>query len=244
MRQVTRKGLITVAAAGGMLATLSGGTAFADSSADGVAGNGSGVLTGNNIQAPANVPVNFCGNTVSVLGSLNSASGNCAKSAPTQTSGTAGDSDGIGSGNNIQAPVQVPVDMCGNTVAVLGDGNEATSDCGGEEVAPPVEEEPEIPGPENPGPDVPGPDEPGPDEPAPDNPGPDNPGDDGPGSGDSGGGNDVTPASDVRAQSEPVAGELAHTGAGDMIGIGAPLSAGLLIGGFVLYRRASRLARR
>ncbi|OEU89374.1 hypothetical protein DB35_20670 [Streptomyces abyssalis] len=237
MRQVTRKGLITVAAAGGVLATFSGGTAFADSATQGVAGNGSGVLAGNNVQAPISVPVNVCGNTVSVLGSLNSASGgSCGDSGSTRTSGTAGDSGGIGSGNNVQAPVDVPVNVCGNGISALGNSNSASGDCGGDsDVTPPTDEEPENPGPEDPGPEDPGPDNPGPDDPGPENPGgPDNPG----------GGNDVTPTSDVRTASEPITGELAHTGAGEMIGIGAPLSAGLMIGGFVLYRRASRLARR
>lgn len=235
MRQVTRKGLITVAAAGGVLATFSGGTAFADSAAQGAAGTSSGVLSGNNIQAPVNAPVNVCGNTVSIVGSLNPAVGSsCGDSGSTQTSGAAGNAEGIGSGNNVEAPINAPVNVCGNSISALGEDNSASGDCGGgSDVTPPIEDEPE-----NPGPDEPGPDDPGPDNPGPDDPGTDNPGG---GSDDSSG---VTPASDVRTQSEPVTGELAHTGAGDMIGIGAPLSAGLLIGGYVLYRRASRLARR
>ena len=47
----------------------------------------------------------------------------------------------------------------------------------------------------------------------------------------------------MRAASQPEAtGELAHTGA-DTVSIAAPLGAGLLLGGFVLYRRG-RVARR
>ncbi|NLU75224.1 DUF320 domain-containing protein [Streptomyces sp. HNM0575] len=231
MRQVTRKGLITVAAAGGVLATFSGGTAFADT--------GSGLLSGNSVNAPINVPTTVCGNTVSVLGSLNSAAacGGSSDSRSAAPSGTAVKSDEIGSGNNVNAPVDIPIGVCGNNVSALGDGNTA-GDCAGSEAAPPVSDEPD-----NPGPDEPGQDEDC-DEPGSDNPGSDNPGP----SDDQGGGSDqssdVNPASDVRTQSEPGTEQLAHTGAGDMLGVAAPLSAGLLLGGFVLYRRASKLARR
>lgn len=75
MRQVTKKGLITVAAAGGVLA-LSGGSAFADSTAEGGSAQSPGVLSGNTVQAPVHVPVNVCGNTVDVVGALNPAFGN------------------------------------------------------------------------------------------------------------------------------------------------------------------------
>ncbi|SCF58462.1 chaplin [Streptomyces sp. Ncost-T10-10d] len=75
MRQVTRKGLITMAAAGGVLA-LSGGYAHADAGAAGGASNSPGVLSGNSVQIPVDVPVNVCGNSVSVVGLLNPAAGN------------------------------------------------------------------------------------------------------------------------------------------------------------------------
>ncbi|MCT2588740.1 chaplin [Streptomyces sp. N2-109] len=84
MRQVTKKGLITVAAAGGVLA-LSGGSAFADSTAEGGSAKSPGVLSGNTAQVPVHVPVNVCGNTVDVVGALNPTFGNkCANvsSAP------------------------------------------------------------------------------------------------------------------------------------------------------------------
>ncbi|MFB8026106.1 MULTISPECIES: chaplin [unclassified Streptomyces] len=75
MRQVTRKGLITMAAAGGVLA-LSGGYAHADAGAAGAASGSPGVVSGNSIQVPIDVPVNVCGNSVDVVGLLNPASGN------------------------------------------------------------------------------------------------------------------------------------------------------------------------
>jgi hypothetical protein len=75
MRHVTRKGLMTVAAATGVIAAA-GGHAHADANAGGSAANSPGVLSGNTIQVPVDVSVNLCGNTVDVVGLLNPAAGN------------------------------------------------------------------------------------------------------------------------------------------------------------------------
>jgi hypothetical protein len=139
MRQVTRKGLMTVAAATGVIAAA-GGAAHADSAANGSAYNSPGVLSGNTVQAPVDVPVNVCGNTVNVVGLLNPATGNsCANQGGgnghsggggASADGHASDSPGVLSGNTVQAPVHVPVNVCGNTVNVVGVGNSAEgNDC-------------------------------------------------------------------------------------------------------------------
>ncbi|WAL76120.1 chaplin [Kitasatospora sp. YST-16] len=52
------------------------GVASASAGAEGVAAGSPGVLSGNLIQVPVHVPVNLCGNTVSVIGALNPAFGN------------------------------------------------------------------------------------------------------------------------------------------------------------------------
>lgn len=44
--------------------------------AQGVAAGSPGVLSGNVVQVPVHVPVNVCGNSVSVIGALNPAFGN------------------------------------------------------------------------------------------------------------------------------------------------------------------------
>ncbi|MDF3299431.1 chaplin [Streptomyces tropicalis] len=69
------RGAGLVAAAG---AVVLGGAAAAsaDSGAQGGAIDSPGVLSGNVIQVPVNIPVNACGNTVDVIGSLNPAFGN------------------------------------------------------------------------------------------------------------------------------------------------------------------------
>ncbi|MFC4610746.1 chaplin [Streptomyces maoxianensis] len=138
MRQVTRKGLITMAAAGGVLA-LGGSYAYADAGATGIASNSPGVASGNTVQLPLHVPVNACGNTVNVVGLLNPAGGNqCSNSSGGGTQGTGAQADGetsnspgVASGNNIQAPIHLPVNACGNTVTAIGLGNAvAGNECG------------------------------------------------------------------------------------------------------------------
>lgn len=53
-----------------------GGHSGSGASADGKAVGSPGVLSGNLVQAPVDVPVNACGNSVNVVGLLNPASGN------------------------------------------------------------------------------------------------------------------------------------------------------------------------
>ncbi|WP_190082656.1 chaplin [Streptomyces longisporoflavus] len=141
MRQVTRKGLITVAAATGVLA-ISGGYAQADSGAGGGTSDSPGVLSGNSVQLPVHVPVNVCGNSVNVVGVLNPAMGNnCANTSDgggngshkpsgggSSAHGHSSDSPGVGSGNDVQLPVDVPVNVCGNSVTIVGVGNATAGD--------------------------------------------------------------------------------------------------------------------
>ncbi|WP_406001798.1 chaplin family protein [Streptomyces sp. NBC_00829] len=260
MRQVTRKGLITMAAAGGVIA-LGGSYAQADSGAHSVASNSPGVASGNSIQAPVDIPVNVCGNTVNVIGLLNPVAGNkCANGSGNHGSGSHGsgshagshgsgshgggsnaggahagggtsNSPGVASGNHIQAPVHVPVNACGNTVTIGGLGNPALGNqCGNGTDAGMPPGHPGHPG--NPGnPDTPG---------TPGNPG--NPGT--PGTP----GNPGTPQTPVTPDEPNAPGaqsgnssvgidELAHTGSGPL-GMLAPAGAGLLLAGVVLYRRS------
>jgi hypothetical protein len=72
---------VAAIAAGTLMAIGAATPAFADSGADGSALNSPGLLSGNVIQVPIHVPVNACGNTLSVIGLLNPAFGNaCANS--------------------------------------------------------------------------------------------------------------------------------------------------------------------
>jgi hypothetical protein len=75
------KKVVAVAAATGGLVLAGAGMAMADAGAQGAAANSPGVLSGNAVQAPIHVPVNVCGNTVSVIGLLNPALGNTCANA-------------------------------------------------------------------------------------------------------------------------------------------------------------------
>lgn len=65
-----------MALAAGAVVVGGSSTALADSGAGAVAAHSPGVASGNVIQAPIHVPVNLCGNTVTVIGLLNPAFGN------------------------------------------------------------------------------------------------------------------------------------------------------------------------
>ncbi|WP_431042105.1 chaplin [Streptomyces sp. P1-3] len=67
------------AAALASAATLAcAGTALAHggANANGKATNSPGIVSGNLVQAPVHVPVNACGNTITVIGALNPTFGN------------------------------------------------------------------------------------------------------------------------------------------------------------------------
>ncbi|MFF4040060.1 chaplin [Streptomyces sp. NPDC001816] len=132
--------IAVVAASGAMAVAMPASAAFAadGAGADGSAVGSPGVLSGNTVQLPVHVPVNVCGNTVNVVGLLNPAAGNaCANgggggTGASSTSGGASaqggtkDSPGVLSGNTVQLPVHVPVNVSGNSVNVVGVGNPAT----------------------------------------------------------------------------------------------------------------------
>ncbi|MFI6052207.1 chaplin ChpH [Streptomyces violascens] len=70
------KKVVAAAAITGGLVLAGAGLAVADAGAQGAAVKSPGVVSGNVVQAPIHIPVNVCGNTVSVIGLLNPAFGN------------------------------------------------------------------------------------------------------------------------------------------------------------------------
>ncbi|MFI0406163.1 chaplin family protein [Actinomadura sp. 3N508] len=81
------------------------------------------ILGGNQVYAPISVPVNVCGNSVSVLG-LSRAQCKGGASVERKSGGdpkmkTSGNFSILG-GNQVYAPISVPINICGNAVAVLG----------------------------------------------------------------------------------------------------------------------------
>lgn len=233
MRQVLNKSMIVMAAASGIL-SAAGGYAHADASADGAAVGSPGIGSGNAVQVPVHIPVNVCGNTVNVTALLNPAFGNACKNVDSgghdgkkqsgaDAEGVAAHSPGVLSGNLIQAPVDVPVNACGNSGNAVGAlnpafGNECANVSGPDHHHPPTEEPPtEEPPTEEPPVDEPPVDEPPVDEPPTDEPPVDE------------------PPTDTPRPNRP-GSHLAETGSAD-IGLAAGTGAALLLGGAILMRR-------
>ncbi|MFC9604777.1 chaplin family protein [Streptomyces niveus] len=304
MRELIGKGLLTAAAASSVL-TMSGGYAQATDSGATAAGS-PGLLSGNSVQAPVEIPVNVCGNTVNPVGAGNPAFGNscgnssgahaapgphhqappaqhhaprtesAAHAAPANAphsgpagtdkvnhtgsthganhqghgggyspreqghhaspaahaghsgasaSGAALNSPGLLSGNLLQAPLDVPLNICGNSVDLVGVlnpafGNSCANGVDGKTPEPPVHpptpvdphhphdpsDPPKPPGDRNVEP--------------PNGPGPHG-----------------LPGQPPAVQEAGAFEQLAQTGADTNLIAGAAISAGLLIGGGILYRR-------
>ncbi|MFI1727606.1 chaplin [Streptomyces sp. NPDC020489] len=102
MRQTLSRGMVAAAAATSILSLCGSSPAFADSDADGGAKGSPGVLSGNSVQAPIDVPVNACGNSVDPVGALNPTFGNsCAHDSGSPRSGASyGDDSGHGGGSH------------------------------------------------------------------------------------------------------------------------------------------------
>ncbi|WP_307167488.1 chaplin [Streptomyces rishiriensis] len=158
--------MAVAAVSGAMAVTL---PAHADSAADGSAADSPGLISGNGLQLPVNLPVNLCGNTVNVVGVLNPAAGNtCVNEGAAAAAGPRGassdggaaahgvtqDSPGVVSGNGVQLPVHLPVNVSGNSVNAVGIANPAfgneSVNVSDAEPAPPGEPAPQPPARHNP----------------------------------------------------------------------------------------------
>ncbi|MFF1360585.1 chaplin [Streptomyces sp. NPDC058297] len=256
MRQALNLGMVAAAAATSIL-SLPGSSAFAASGADGQAAGSPGILSGNTVQAPLDVPVNACGNSVDVVAVLNPAFGNSCENTGSSRSAGAGGSDravggaahgtaddghgsgdgmsgggahaesdaqqspGILSGNSVQAPVHAPVNACGNSGNVIGAANPVMGNHCSSDVATP-EEISQVPPPIVRTVEPPAPVQP----PAVQRLTP--------------------PDAQPPVQDTHVTGgrtQLAQTGADQDLLAAAAASAGLLIGGGILYRRGRAAAR-
>jgi hypothetical protein len=114
------------------------GTTGGGAKATAVTDHSGGILSGNIIQAPVNVPVNACGNQANVIAAKDKLTGSNCSTNPTGSDSYGGSSatavvlhsGGLGSGNTIQTPINVPVNACGNQANVIGLANrDGGSDC-------------------------------------------------------------------------------------------------------------------
>jgi len=92
-----------------------------------------GVGTGNQILAAVHAPINICGNAVGVLADamasceINGGGGGAPEAGDWSTSGN----DGVLTGNQVAAILDVPINVCGNAIALLGDAGAACTINGG-----------------------------------------------------------------------------------------------------------------
>jgi hypothetical protein len=133
MKTWIRKSLkVGVLSAGILLFAASSAQAGTTQVADG----NDGVINGNQIDVPIQIPINVCGNGIGVLLALGLGNADCvspvthdndndAKFDLEKTARTEGatqaseDNDGVLNGNQIYVPVQIPINVCGNGIAVL-----------------------------------------------------------------------------------------------------------------------------
>jgi hypothetical protein len=134
----------------GLKNTVHGTTCPAPGSGDGAGSTGGGakatavtdhsggILSGNIIQAPVNLPINACGNQANVIAAKDKLSGSDCSTNPTGSNTYGGSSatavvlhsGGLGSGNVVQTPINVPINACGNQANVIGlDNRDGGSTC-------------------------------------------------------------------------------------------------------------------
>jgi len=85
-----------------------------------------GILNGNQIYAPIQVPVNVCGNALGVLGNAQASCKGGSKAVLHSGKGsdlTSIGNAGILNGNQAYLPIQIPVDVSGNALGLLGNGS-------------------------------------------------------------------------------------------------------------------------
>jgi hypothetical protein len=109
---------------------INGGGGGAEEAGDWDSSGNGGIGTGNQVFVPVHVPINICGNAVGVLGDAGAectiggegaGAGNTYEAAPVTESWDTSDNDGVGTGNQVLAVLDAPINVCGNAVGVLGD---------------------------------------------------------------------------------------------------------------------------
>jgi hypothetical protein len=109
-------GVSTAACQGGATVAESGSTGWPSTMH--TSGIGS-VLSGNQATAPVTAPVTVCGNAVGNA-TAHCPGGSTVHRVPSTGTEVTNGTGSVASGNQVVAPVTAPVDVCGNSVAVLG----------------------------------------------------------------------------------------------------------------------------
>ena len=121
MHGFAKRGLALAAATSGLVLGTAG-IAAADATATGETAHSGGAASGNVVNAPVAVPVNFCGNQALVIALKNVDEGSMCTIGSGEgalAQGSSEHSGGAGSGNVVNAAVAVPVNACGNQAGVI-----------------------------------------------------------------------------------------------------------------------------
>ncbi|HZN73506.1 MAG TPA: chaplin family protein [Micromonosporaceae bacterium] len=123
IRRSLNTGVLT---AGALIAAGISAPAHADTTA--LSTDNNGILNGNQVYAPIQLPVNVCGDAVAVLGSATAGceGGSIAALNPEwgydhyRTTMLSKGNNGILNGNQVYAPIQAPINVCGVAVGIVG----------------------------------------------------------------------------------------------------------------------------
>lgn len=132
MHNTAKRGAVLAVATGGLL--LAGAAQSSAEAAVGIAENAggpAGVLSGDSVGIPVDISLNLCGNGIAVLGSTMPRAycdADSSGAAPTTVSRTAAavsarstvPRGGLLSAMAVRAPINIPVNACGNLAAVAG----------------------------------------------------------------------------------------------------------------------------
>jgi hypothetical protein len=90
-----------------------------------------GILNGSQVYAPVTIPINVCGNSLSILG-LSNAQAMCINGGKRHTEGkqvsqNSSGNVGILNGTQLYAPLYAPLNIAGNSIGVAGEANSAAA---------------------------------------------------------------------------------------------------------------------
>ncbi|MGH3342943.1 MAG: hypothetical protein ACRDPK_08695 [Carbonactinosporaceae bacterium] len=119
MRMITRGLVVTAAAAS--LSLLGAGAASAQPDIDNV------LVTDANVVG--NVPANVCGNNIAALGNASDASAGCAATGASTLQGEPTTMQDSVAGTDADVLLNVPLNVCGNNIGILGNASGASANC-------------------------------------------------------------------------------------------------------------------
>jgi hypothetical protein len=128
---IVKRWMMLSLAAFALVATAN--VASADATASGTTSGNSGILSGNAIPIALNIPINACGNALSLLGGALATGNSCVNpgSGSADATATTTGNEGLLSGNAIPIAVDAPINVCGNAVSILGISTATANTCQG-----------------------------------------------------------------------------------------------------------------